>query len=326
MAIIRLRSPYFYKKTKSGTYGSADLSITIGGTQRYLLRKDTTDVSGTATVMWEVSELLRDYLDVTWDGTTLPYPSNRVVASLQVDWFTLNKQDRAQASSTPTAAASDTAETFYGFDAYSFFNEGSNKTITASSLLQSNTSVFIPDGVTAYIPKEDGANGINYHTILGTVTDGTVVDIANVDVTVNRICDPVHTIVQLVFVNKFGALQELWFNKKSVENFNSTNSEYANLLTTATSHTYSSTQHQNYVYNKQGKRNITLNTGYVDETIFQPLQELILSENVWAKIDNVVYPVKILTKQLEKKTRINNKIIDYTIECEFAFDVINSVR
>ena len=51
-----------------------------------------------------------------------------------------------------------------------------------------------------------------------------------------------------------------------------------------------------------------------------------LSEQVWAKIDTEVLPVNIKTNTLTKKTKINDKLVNYSLEIEFAYDVVNSVR
>ena len=90
--------------------------------------------------------------------------------------------------------------------------------------------------------------------------------------------------------------------------------------------TYSNTDHQKYVYNKQGSERITLNTGYVDEGQFETIKQLMLSEQVWAKIGTAVYPMNVQTSSLTKKTKINDKLVNYSIEMMFAYDEINSVR
>ena len=69
-----------------------------------------------------------------------------------------------------------------------------------------------------------------------------------------------------------------------------------------------------------------LNTGYVDENQFETIKQLMLSEQVWAKIGTTVYPVNVNTSSLTKKTKVNDKLVNYQLEFEFAYDVINSVR
>lgn len=51
-----------------------------------------------------------------------------------------------------------------------------------------------------------------------------------------------------------------------------------------------------------------------------------LSEQVWAKIGTAVYPMNVQTSSLTKKTKINDKLVNYSIEMMFAYDEINSVR
>jgi len=58
----------------------------------------------------------------------------------------------------------------------------------------------------------------------------------------------------------------------------------------------------------------------------EPIKQLLLSESVWATINGVVLPIIVTTENLQYKTRINDKLIQYTIECEFAFQAINNIR
>ena len=51
-----------------------------------------------------------------------------------------------------------------------------------------------------------------------------------------------------------------------------------------------------------------------------------LSELVWVQIGVAVYPINIVTNSLEKKTQINDKLVNYSLDFEFAYDIINNVR
>ena len=84
--------------------------------------------------------------------------------------------------------------------------------------------------------------------------------------------------------------------------------------------------HQKYVYNKQGNETLVLNTGYVDDGQFETIKQIMLSEQVWAKIGTTVYPVNVNTSSLAKKTKINDRLVNYQLEFMFAFDVVNNVR
>jgi hypothetical protein len=82
---------------------------------------------------------------------------------------------------------------------------------------------------------------------------------------------------------------------------------------------------QRAVFNNNGIRRYVINTGWVDESYGETMQELLLSERViWQDGTNRI-PVKVNTKSINKQKNINNKTINYSIEIELAFDVINSV-
>ena len=326
--LARLRTPFFINETASVPAASADITISIDSVDRYIISKDT---SANHSVSFEVSELIKDYLDPTWDGV-FPYSSTTlssltVHAIISVDFYTNNKVTRAAntlAGNPDTPVQSITPHNLYGFDAYSEFQDGVNYQLSSGSMLQSATTMYIPDGETAYIPVES-SNAVSYYTVASSVTDGTVVNpVVGIDVTIKRICEPVFSIIKVLFINQFGAIQEFYFNKKSTNSLTFTQSNYDSMLLSA--NTYSATDHQKYIYNKQAAESITMNTGYVDEGQFTTMKQLMLSEQVWAKIGTTVFPMNVVTSSLTKKTKVNDKLVDYSIDMEFAYDVVNSVR
>ena len=326
--LSRLRTPFFINQTSTVTSGSADLTITINSVDVYVISKNTTSDS----ISFEVSELIRDYLNPTWDGV-FPYSSTTndsfvVSASIKIEFYLNTKATRAtnaQAGSTDTPISGQTVlHTIYGFDSYSEFMEGVNHQLSSGQMLQSATDMYLPDSTIAYIPIE-ASNGVSYFTVAANVADGTVVTpVTGIDVTIHRICEPVYQYIKVVFVNKFGGLQMFYFNKKNILSLNVTQENYDSMLMSA--NTYSNTNHQKYVYNKQGSEQITLNTGYVDEGQFETIKQLMLSEQVWAEIGTTIYPVNVITNSLTKKTKVNDKLVNYSINVGFAYDVINSVR
>lgn len=316
----RLRSPFFINKTASSTSGSADMTITINSVDQYVVSKNTTSDA----VSFEVSELIRDYLDITWDGL-FPYSSTTknsltIYAQIKIEFYVGTKAQRALNPSTPRQTITDD---IYGFDAYSEFKEGINKQISSGQLLQTNTVMYLPETGNSYIPYEV-SNGVTYYTVADTVTDGSTVPVAGINITIKRICEPIFDILKVVFVNKYGALQEFYFNKKNIQSLNVKDESYKSTL--LANNTYSTLDHQKYKYNKQASNKITVNTGYVDEGQFEPIKEMMLSELVWMQIGSIVYPVNVVSNSLEKKTKTNDKLVNYSLDLEFAYDVINNVR
>jgi 3-phosphoglycerate kinase len=84
---------------------------------------------------------------------------------------------------------------------------------------------------------------------------------------------------------------------------------------------YNVFQGQRRRFNQQGKQSIKCNTGWVSEDYFELIQDLLLSEVVL--LDNV--PVNVKTKSSEKKTHLNNRLINYEIDFEYNFGLINDV-
>ena len=58
-----------------------------------------------------------------------------------------------------------------------------------------------------------------------------------------------------------------------------------------------------------------------------PIKQLLLSESVWLEFEDLsVVPVIIKTSSQQFKTGVNDKLIQYTLEFEYAFDTIQNVR
>ena len=128
-----------------------------------------------------------------------------------------------------------------------------------------------------------------------------------------------YTPVIIDFVNKYGAWQREFFFKASNDTLSVENTEY-NLLQTD-SFNYNTLEGQRKVFNANGKKSIKVNTGWVAETWSEVLKQIMLSERIL--IDNK--PAKINTKSTELFKSINTKQINYTLDFEFTYDVINSV-
>jgi len=53
---------------------------------------------------------------------------------------------------------------------------------------------------------------------------------------------------------------------------------------------------------------------------------MMLSEKVWMTRNFVVYPVTPRTNSLSYQNSLNDKLVSYTIDFDYAFDSIQSVR
>ena len=155
----------------------------------------------------------------------------------------------------------------------------------------------------------------------------------NVLLTINRInCTKYGVGTKVTFINRFGVLQDLWFFLKEVKTMSRTNESYkANTLLADA--TYSQTDPTVKTLNTQAKQKHIHSSGYYPEWTNKYFEELLLSENVWITRERIqqpntpeIIPVVVKTSEMTYKTSLNDKLIEYTIEFEDAFDYINNVR
>jgi|TARA_R100001460_G_scaffold103102_2_gene148143 hypothetical protein len=142
------------------------------------------------------------------------------------------------------------------------------------------------------------------------------------------VCNTKYTNHKVSFINKFGAIQDLYFNKKrqdrlSVEKDNFVTST---IRSTTNSATYDTFTPSNIVQDVASTKSITLNTGYLREEYNETIRQLLQSENIWIRENNLTLPILVKDSNFQYKTSVNDKLVNYTINFEFAFDGINNIR
>ena len=360
MGIRLLRSPFHISNSSaSGVY--AVLTLRVNNVVIYEIKKYKNVTSDR--LLFEVAELLRDYLDVIYDDVTTHSKSYN---------FTLIWYDANDSFVTATGGS--------GFisDGYGYFEEGSIA-VSSKGLLLSNNVVYRLQDADVKIPIDRNkatqvvylsnnnivkSQSITTSTVsaiqyIGSSRDsfkdrvledgGTfevnscisefddTIDLDKVDtirvisdgdieeIKIKTISECKYTPVKVSFINRYGAIQDIWFFKKSIETMNSTTEKYqSNIINQFGA--YNKTEHQIRNFNVQSNFKLSLNTGYVDESYNEPMRELLQSEKVWVEIDSVVKPVNLSTRNLTFKTSVNDKLVDYKIDVEYAFDGIQNVR
>jgi len=158
-------------------------------------------------------------------------------------------------------------------------------------------------------------------TITSGVGGGTTV------ITLEEICEPKYTPLNIIFYNKFGALQNVWFFKKNTTTLNVRNENYKrSIMDFSSTPTYSEQAHQVKTFNANGREVLQANTGFIDEQYNEVIRQLLLSEEVWVDNGTDVLPIRPVTNSLTFKTSVNDKLINYTLDFEYAFDKINNIR
>ena len=382
---INVRSP-FYIKANNSSLASATMQLYIytgvlttnkPASPQYTITKNEIDTNNY--VVFEISELVRDYLDIEFDGE---YDSQTVWVESDITMY-----DAADGGGS--TVGSPINNDYIAFDGYGYFHEGTNPQLSRGLLLSNNTifrlnydNVRIPvftedtnsvsflykgeEKRTQTVSSSTNTNGqIDYITVSGlddndtyrerVVNDGGTLEdsdcldlflrrynigevdevIINTDagtevVKINTIYECKYEPYKVTFVNKYGALQDLWFFKKSVESTNVTSEQFKASIFDQSTLSYKTYQHQQQAFLAQGKDKITMNTGYVNDDHNAVLEELLLSEQVWytkiTETEERVIPVIPLTKSITYKTSVNDKLANYTVEFEHAFDKINNIR
>jgi len=199
---------------------------------------------------------------------------------------------------------------------------GSSNTIIQTLLLTEDTvSVdFDLDGRTATL----------YHDIFDCNKYNTPLPVDSVGYTRPLYYDAdLQRPVVLNYVNKYGAKNSFAFTLKHTEDITSTSESFKRNVVNYGSLSTTNVEHASRKLVKAAKQSFTINTDYINEYYVQQLEELILSEYVWASIPHVssgLIPVTITDKKIAKKNHINDRMIQYTFTLEVARDYINTIR
>jgi hypothetical protein len=370
---------YIYEGAKDTSPDAADLKYTI----------QKAELGGNNYVVFEISELVRDYIETKYDGEYDSYAVwvNPVVTAFDTSGSTL---------SSPTVTPSDYTSQFIATDGYGYFEEGINPYFDEGLMMSEGTiyrvndrSVNIPvytgstnsvafrlNGETVYsknVVYTDPANPTTSEAIqyiasdsnsaadsykervleaggvfednslleafegsfdIGAV-DEVYVNYTNATETKTKIlkvktfdCSKYEPI-RVTFVNKYGALQDIYFTRRSNESLNIKKQDYKASVIDFANFSYDTSEHQMRTLNLVGNDTITLNTDYIDESCNEHIRQLMLSEQVWMTRltdGEKVVPLKLKSNSLQIKKKVNDKLIQYTMEFDVASDKINNIR
>ena len=340
---IQTRSPYYIRPANVTGLISTQLKLYIfsgvigdkPASPQYTLTKKP--INSETSVTFEISELIQDYFSHGFTGSYSGAGSTLwVIADFQFD-----------DGSSITVSSS----TFLAFDSYSTFKNGANynldlhKLITGDYIQYKNgTNIVIPINAEITTNVTFKLNGSNVQTtaitdngntnqkiqyisysgsadeifVESTIRDSTII--------VQEVEECKYTPIKITFINKNGALQDLWFFKKSVENMNVTKNSFNRNLLDRVNVSYTTTEAAKKTYDINANESISINSGFVNEAMNVTFEELLVSKYVWMTKDSTVFPMKVADSSLSFKTSLNDKLINYAINFDYAFDLINNVH
>ena len=373
--IIRTRSPFFIRTPQqtSSSLSYFQINITVfGGLSSsteicddlyatYSLQKKPLGTENS--VSFDISEIVNDHIEQIFTGT--------YAAAKSSIWVTVATSAR---QSDGTVIGSVTTNTYLAQEGFNKFKEGVNYTTEPIAML-SSTYIQNHKGSTITIPvnaervtQVEWRNGTsvretdtftdngnqNQKIQFALFTAGTFLDNALITydsgstttITLEQVEECKYPVNKITFVNRWGALQDLFFFKKSTESLDATRENFNASIFEAravqldppetpgdacqeslTFNTYSTTAHAKKTFNANATESIVLNTGFVNELMNPYFEELMVSEYIWLTDSSAnIFPVNLKESSFAKKTGLNDRLINYTMSFEKSFSLVNNIR
>ena len=140
----------------------------------------------------------------------------------------------------------------------------------------------------------------------------------SITINVMPICEPKYNPIVCQFINRFGGWQFLTFFKAQTNSIQTQGTTFK-LLPDAVD--YNVNRAETKSFNINGNQSIRLNTGWIPENYNELIQDLLLAETIL--LDGV--PVEVKTTATDLKTSLKDKNINYEIQFDYAFNLINNV-
>lgn len=330
---------YVWNGLKSATPLQPNYTIT---------KLNSTGLSGTDSV--NISNIVNDFIDfncVSYGATSVVYGNNQVWVRV-VTFYDDTPND-------PSSTVIHLATKGYGYTP-----DGQNPQLPADSILLTGDEFKVSRKGRFVLPINVGeatqnpmtiqvksypSNQINYSTLATTSYDSAQiikylwVSISPattddyIEITCTRFNEPLtpavvktllitdecrYTPVDIAFQNKEGALQLFTFFKAKRESMNVESERFESNRAIG--------KHQFIKYNINAKSKIVLNTGFITEDKNETIRQILFSQSVWmlnGTANNI--PLNVSTSSHEYKTRQNDRLINYAIEFEYAFNEINNI-
>jgi len=380
--IIRTRSPFFIRtpqETNSNlSYFQITISIFSGLSSSttpcddvavsYQLQKKPLGTEDSVTV--DISEIVNDQIEQIFTGT---YSDSSAKASV---WVTVSTSPRQ--SDGTLIGSTITSNTYLAQEGFNKFKDGVNYTTEPIAMISGNYIQYDRNG-TATIPvnvervtsvqwrsgtstretdsfsdNQNSNQKIQYAQFTNTtLLDNVLITYdgsSTTTITLAPIQECKYPVHKITFVNRWGAMQDLFFFKKSTEtldarreNFNASIfkartvtktleegeeiGEEGTCVETISYNNYSTTAHAKKTFNANATESISLNTGFVSELMNPYFEELMVSEYIWlTDSSNVIYPVNLKDSSFTYKTGLNDRLINYTMNFEKSFALVNNIR
>lgn len=354
--IINARSPYFILVNESGQVGSKieiflwNKPNSVPASATYTLSKRNASATQTEN-SYNISSFIREYID----NVAPTEPTDLMWCNVRIK--------RYKETSFGTYSLIDTVN-YVGVNGYTKYLDGYNETDASNRfvVLADTTkeiqytlgeipfvnvvvNTSLGDKVDISYKDLNGRNEVS--TILINTTDAATTDMLAIDLSTSSVkykcgntltirfwsggevqitktfrvipvCEVKYTPVICSFINRYGGWQFLNFFKAQT---NSINVESTTFKMMPDAIDYNISKPQSTSFNINGSQSVVLNTGWVNENYSDLIQDLMLSEGIL--LDGK--PAECKTTNTNLKTSLMDRNINYTIEFEYAYNLINNV-
>lgn len=349
-AIILSRSPYSFKASPGVAYDNITAEIylyrghkvdDIPTSSTFPLSKAVVQ-AGQLTILFNISSIANDFVK----NNLNIIPSTGAFTSSELDtiWCYVDASVNLGDVSVYTIK-----QTVLAVDGFGWFTESANP-IISQNILTTETNHIIFDGqdYPIYFKTENlteiTINGVDVPFTFNTDYNNQVIGMVNIssyidsnenfeaiftygeetetlNFTVETECK--YSIVNCIFKNKFGFWQSIAFNKLSKSAVSAESESYQSIVSENGEY-----QLNNAVFKTFGvveTETITVNTGFVDESYNSKFKELLASEFIYLVENGQTLPVNLIKKSVEKKTKLINKLIQFSMDFKYSFNSINEI-
>ena len=344
MAVISARSPFIVEINETGqTASKVELRIWNGigsapTSPTYTLQKNIPSATNLRTT-YNISSFIREYLEHLQPSGVTSQTINTTN-----EWCNVQVKRYKIVNSTTTLL---NTTVYTAYDGYNEYTEGYN--YNHGYITWDEGTYYYPVGVTnaGSILIDAQTNWTVKYTNLNTgasftgaamnnrfydipclyttyASDGNKVEIFE-GATLQKTFyfkpqDPcLYTPVVVDFINRGGGWQRTYFFKASYDTFNVENTNY-NLLQ-GNLVNYDVKEGQRKSFNTIGKQTIKVNSDWVREDYKNVIKQLMMSERIL--VDNK--PAILNTKSIDLMKHLNQNMINYQMEFEYAYDINTTV-
>jgi hypothetical protein len=136
-----------------------------------------------------------------------------------------------------------------------------------------------------------------------------------------KICEAKYQPELVYYINRYGGWDYITFMKVRKDSVQAKSDTYQlNQNAINSSYGYTSLIGQSKIFNSELRKTIKLSTGWVDESMKTQIEDLLVSKRVVLEFESDVI---VKTQSVDIQTKINEKLINYTIDFEINHNLVN---